>query len=41
MERTLKGRDLLDGIEKFIMVTAKNAPAYCAWREMRESGETE
>jgi hypothetical protein len=41
MERTLKGRDLLDGIEKFIMVTAKNAPAYCAWRDMQESAETE
>jgi hypothetical protein len=41
MERTLKGQDLLDRMEEFIMVTAKNAPAYCAWRESQGSAGRE
>jgi Protein of unknown function (DUF3800) len=36
MKRTMEGRDLLDRMPEFIMVTAKNAPAYCEWRESQE-----
>jgi len=37
MERTLSGRNVLDGMAKFIMVAATNAPAYCAWRKSQEN----
>ncbi|HEV2396592.1 MAG TPA: DUF3800 domain-containing protein [Candidatus Sulfotelmatobacter sp.] len=41
MERTKSGRDVLDRMEEFIMVTVKNAPAYCAWRESQEGAQRE